>query len=256
MRESNILLGPSLMLAKNTFQNTFDLARRFGKAYEEFRFYYPPSLLRLIGKESTTPDSPGIRFFLHNAKPTELDVLITYIKRYSHVIHSFEPTPEQISKYATVYEVLSEELEYRGELPDREDRDLCDILFEELIFLEERSWIVSRIKKPFNRFMAAGAACIHYGPRAVDALTRRTLRKEQEEIISNTDRLRAFGKWIAVGGASATALIGPAIAGVAVSATLGYFLLIDPEAESGRAPACLPCVQAIRLPSLIKHNVK
>lgn len=231
MQESNIMLDPSLMLAKNTFKNTFDLASKFNEVYKEFRFYYPPSLPILISRKWATPDSLGIRFFLHNAKTVELEVLNTFIKEYSDIIHRFEPTSEQIQKYAPVYKVLSEELEYRGELPDREDRDLCDILFEELIFLYEYSWIVSRIKKPFNRFMDTGAACIQYARRAVDALARRTLKKEQDELISNIDRLRSFGKWVAVGGASASALISPVVAGVAVSATLGYFLLFDPEAE-------------------------
>lgn len=231
MLERSIMLDPSLMLAQNAFKNTFDLASAFSEMSEEFRFYSPSSLTRLTGARLAAPDSPAIRFFLHNAKAIELDVLDTFIKQYSYAIRGYIPAEEQVSKYRSVYEVLLEELESRGELPDREDTALCDMLFEELIFLLEHSWTVSRIRKPFNRFIAAGTVCIQYGRRAVDALAKRTLKKEEHEAINTIDRLRAFGKWIAVGGTSALALVSPAVASIAISATLSLFLLVDPQAS-------------------------
>lgn len=230
MLQYDIMLDPSLMLAQNTFKNTFYLASKFSQIYKEFRFYYPASLIRLSGRKLAPADNPAIRFFLHNAKPVELDLLNSFIKEYSYAIRGYVPPEEQVSKYRSVYEVLIEELEYRGELPDREATALCDILFEELIFLLEHSWTVSRIKKPFSRFIAAGTVCIQYARRAVDTLARRTLKKEEREAINTIDRLRAFGKWIAVGGESASALVSPVGAGIAISTTLGLFLLVDPQA--------------------------
>jgi len=230
---NNIMLDPSLILATNTFKDTFKRAGQFTKLYKDYKFYYPSSLSRLIDKKWAL-DSPGIQFFLRNAKPVELDVLNTFLKDYSNIVYGFEVTQEHINKYGRAYDVLLEELEYGGELPDKEDRYLCDILFEEFVFSQEQSWIVSRIKKPFNRFLAAGTTCVQYSLRTFDALAKRTLKKEQDEFLTNINRLRAFGKWIAVGGASASALISPVVAGVAVSATFGYILLFDPNAEVAR----------------------
>jgi len=228
MLEHNIMLDPSLMLAQNTFKNTFKLVREFSD--REFQFYYPYSLIKLAGTKLATTDDQAIRFFLHNANPVRLDLLNSFIKDYSQVIHPYVPSKEQVSEYHAIYEALLEELEYRGELANSEDTKLCDTLFEELIFLLEHSWAASRIKKPFNRFIAAGVVCIQYSRRAVDTLARRTLKKEEREGINTIDRLRAFGKWIAVGGESASALISPVAACIAVSMTLGLFLLIDPQA--------------------------
>lgn len=229
--ETKILLDPSLLLTKNNFKNTFDYARAYSKRYEGFRFYYPSSLLDLITREWVKPDETDIKFFLQKAEPVELKVLRSFFETHSDVIHAFSPTPENISKYSSKYEALWEELDYRGELPDKQDRHLCNILFEQLIFLEEESWMVSRIKKTFNRFIATGTVCVQYSRRAVDTLIYRTIRKskEQNEILSNVDRLRALGKWIAVGGSSASSLINPAVAAVLVPAALGYFMLFDPE---------------------------
>lgn len=234
MLERDIMLDPSLILAQNASKNTFDLVSKFFEIDKEFRFYYPSSLTRLISAKLADTDNPAIRFFLHNAKPVELELLNSFIKQYSYAIRSYVPPEELVNKYRSMYEILAEELEYRGELPNMEDRALCDILFEEFIFLLEHSWTVSRIKKPFNRFISTGAVCIQYARRAVDTLVRRTLKKEEREAIDIIDRLRAFGKWIAVGGASASVLVNPVVAGVAVSTTLGLFLLVDPQAKNNK----------------------
>jgi len=227
MHENNVLIDPSLMLAENSIANTFDLIKELGKSGEKFRFYYPQAFRRLISKPESSKETPGIKFFLHGAYPSDPKELNAFLEQFSYIISEFIPTPEQIEKYSFTYDTLSKELEYRGELYDRE---LLDILFEEWIFLQEYSWVVSRIKKPFNRLVAAGAVCIQFSRRTVDILINRTLRREHDEFISNVDRLRAFGKWIAVGGAAAASrLIIPDISGITVPAVIGILMLIDPE---------------------------
>lgn len=228
MYTNNVLIDPSLILAENSISNTFDLIREFSKSGEKFRFFYPRSFQRLISKPEPSKETASIKFFLHGAYPSDLKELNVLMKKFSNFIFEFSPTPEQIEKYGHAYETLAEELEYRGELSDRE---LLDILFEEWIFLQEYSWVVSRIKKPFNRLVAAGAVCIQFSRRTMDILINRTLRREHDEFISNVDRLRAFGKWIAVGGAAAASrLIVPDLPGITVPAVIGILILIDPEA--------------------------
>lgn len=227
MHENNALLDPSLMLAENSIASTFYLVREFAESGEKFRFYYSQAFRRLISKPDSLKETSGIKFFLHGAYPSDLEELNALVKQFSYAISEFVPTPKQIEKYSFAYDALSEELEYRGELYDRE---LLDILFEEWIFLEEYSWVVSRIKKPFTRLVAAGAGSIQFSRRAVDVLINRTLRRGRNEFISNVDRLRAFGKWIAVGGASAAArLIISDVLGITVPTAIGILILIDPE---------------------------
>lgn len=224
---NNVLIDPSLILVRNSITNTFNLIRESSNIGEKFRFYYPRSFQRLIRKEEPYERISGVKFFLHGAYHSDIRELNTLMKEFSNIIYEFVPSLEQTERYGHVYEMLSEELEYRGELADLE---LLDILFEEWIFLQEYSWVVSRIKKPFNRLTASGAICIQFGRRTVDILTNRTLRREHDEFISIVDRLRAFGKWIAVGGATAASrLIIPDWTGITVPGMIGIMLLIDPE---------------------------
>lgn len=216
------MIDPSLLFARNTIGKTLDLAREYTESYEvEYSFYYPLSLQRLIDKPTLSQRSDGINFYLRNAAPVAREDLIDSLKEYSNIVSAFVPTDMEISKHRKLYDILSEELERRGE---HFDEELRDILFEEWVFLQEHSWIVSRIKKPFNRFVAAGGVCVQFGNRPVDVLVRRTLHSEHDELISVLDRLRAFGKWIAVGvGAQVLSPISPWLSGLPA-----LFLLFDP----------------------------
>lgn len=224
---NNVLIDPSLILAENSIINTFNLIRESSTKGEKFKFYYPRSFQRLIRKDESYERISGVKFFLHGAYHSDIRELNILMKEFSNMVYEFVPSTEQMERYAHVYEMLSEELEYRGELTDLE---LLDILFEEWIFLQEYSWVVSRIKKPFNRLIASGTICVQFGRRTIDILTNRTLRREHDEFISIVDRLRAFGKWIAVGGATAASrLIIPDMTGITVPTIIGIMLLIDPE---------------------------
>lgn len=77
---------------------------------------------------------------------------------------------------------------------------VADILLDEWFFLQEKSWLISKIKKPFTYFVKAGSVCVEFGERTLDSAIRRTLRQDPNHILTKADRLRAFSKWIAVGG--------------------------------------------------------
>lgn len=224
---TSIMIDPSLILAANSAANTFALVEQFSSEADGFRFYYPSSLQKLTSQDRFDAKSPSCTFFLQNAHPSDPLRLSESIDALSSVLRPFELQPEYIDRYVGTHKGLTEELDYRGELHEEE---LRDVLFEEFVFLQEQSFVVSRIKKPFNRFISAGVVCVHFGGRAVDDLVRRTPHVvRQGEPIRDVDRLKAFGKWIAVGGLSATRLIEPAMTGVLVSMALAYFALFDPE---------------------------
>jgi hypothetical protein len=224
---TNVMIDPSLMLAENTIANTFDQIGQLSEGNGDFKFYYPLSLRKLLSRYELEKESPGIEFFLKNAYPSVPAQLLKLMDAYSSIIQAFELTTKYREKYAEISMDLTEELGYRGEL--REEL-LRDVLFEEFVFLQEESYVVSRIGKSFNRFVAAGAVCVQFSSRTFDKLVRMTLKdKKQAKVINNADRLRAFAKLIALGGAPAAALIDPAIAAILVSAGLAYFVKFDPE---------------------------
>jgi hypothetical protein len=221
------MIDPSLMLAEYSIDNTFNLAERLSKWDKDIRFYYPVSLKRFLNMYEWNEGKPGIGFFLQNAHPSHPGKLFELIDTFSSIVHPFEPTPEHREKYAEIYTKMTGELRYRHELYAEALRDM---LFEEFIFLQEQSFMVSRIKKPFNTFESAGAAYVQFSKGVVDRLVRITLKnKKQDDLIRNVDRLRAFGKWIAVGGLSVSRMITPEIADILISLALGYFLLFDPK---------------------------
>lgn len=98
-----------------------------------------------------------------------------------------------------------------------------EVLFEEWFFLTHESWVVSRVKASFKAFVKGG----ELGVEVLNKLTRKTLRKDASHVVRRVDRLRALGKWIAVGGGAGAGLLGP-IGGAVGAGVAGGFLLLDP----------------------------
>lgn len=73
---------------------------------------------------------------------------------------------------------------------------LADILFEEWIFLNSESWLVSRFKKQFETFLQCAKVSFF---RLSEKTVRQTLKKNPNSALHKFDYLRAFAKWIAVG---------------------------------------------------------
>jgi hypothetical protein len=105
---------------------------------------------------------------------------------------------------------------------------LQDILFEEWFFLTHESWLVSRIKAPFHAIVRAGEV----GVELLNPIVRKTLKKDASHVVRSADRVRTLGKWIAMGGPAAVALLNPIVGALAVSPVAGGFLLLDPP-ENG-----------------------
>jgi hypothetical protein len=63
---------------------------------------------------------------------------------------------------------------------------LQDTLFEEWFFLTHESWLVSRIKAPFQAIVNAGEV----GVELVNPVVRKTLKKDASHVVRSADRVR------------------------------------------------------------------
>ena len=223
----NIMIDPSLVVARRTINKTFDSVRELHKT-QNFKFYLPKTFQFLVDKDKLRQESPTFKFFLQNAYPKELSSVKTLIKKHSNIIVTFEFTSEHKEKYKEFFESLLEKTRFWREYLDEHT---LNILFEEWVFLHEHSVIVSRIKRTFNRFIDAGAVCLQFGRKTFGMLVRKTLKKRDDELITNVDKLRVFGKWIAVGGPAVLPFFNPTVS-VFGGLIGGYFLLFDPYATA------------------------
>ena len=231
------MIDPSLIVARRTINNTFSLIREFYSRGRELRFYFPKSFQNVLYGSETYEENPVFNFFLQKAYPSDLRELRTLTEEHSNIIIGFEVSQEHKEKYRWFYESLSEQPRFWGEYFDEA---VLSVLFEEWIFLHEYSWVVSRVKKPFNKFIDAGTVCLQFGKKTVETLTRKTLNKNDNDLINKIDMLKAFGKWIAVGWLSASLNLNPVISTFG-NAVAGYFLLFDPE-ETTFFPATQPAL--------------
>jgi hypothetical protein len=222
--KNNVLLDPSLIVAASSLENTI---KYFSELKDgDISFSIPESFDKLVKSRDFNVEHPIYKFSLLNAKPSRLEDIYGFVEEYSHLIGFFKPSDSQLEKYNDYFRELSELRVYPFEFYDM---NIAGLLYEEFIFLQENSYVVSRIKKPFAKLIDAGAVCIQYGRNVTDRLIRTTVRKD-EEIITNVDRLRSLGKWIAVGGDVLLPYFEPHIALTKLGVLLltNFFLLYDP----------------------------
>ena len=226
---NDVIIDPSLVVAKRTFKRTFrELARwsegnRLSKfpGNNRFRFYFPKTFQNLLLKKELNEESAIIRFFAQSAKLSDLEDLIALTDKHSHIIRTFSAI-EYRQEFKWMYSSISR---------SRLDEEISSTLFEEWVFLMKHSWAVSRIKKPFNKLVDLGAICLQfgkkYGKKAVEDIVRKTLKKDSQYVVTRKDILRVFGKWVAVGGPHALDFLDPTTVKLS-SAIGGFILLFDP----------------------------
>ena len=239
---TKVLIDPSLILAENSINRTLDLVKMYTSSQVRFEFYYPQSLRALTHRPEWHEERFGIKYFLGKAYPSRPEEVYRFIEDTTDVLSDFKVKAEQREKHAEFYDSLRGEVQPLLETYDEDrsisgewrgpfDEDIINILFEEWVFLNESSWVVSRMKKPFTRFMAAGGVSLQFSKRATDLLIRKSLKKKDDELLSKVDRLRAFGKWVAVGGTSVGGIIADPFFATITPLVAGFFLLFDPDAQ-------------------------
>jgi len=209
------MLDPSLIVAKQTLNKTFALIERL---QDNFSFYLPGTFVALVEKRRISVDSPLFKFFLQKAIPAHPRNIVSLLDEYSGVINSFDPQPKEIEKHNEFFRSLSRR---------ERDKQISRIILEEWIFLQEYSWLVSRTKIVFNKFMDAGGVCLLVGKKYFEKLVKKTIGKEFDPIITKADILRAICKWIAVAGEEIvkTKINMP----LGLNLAINFFILFDPK---------------------------
>jgi hypothetical protein len=214
------MIDPSLLLLKTKARKTLELVMKLRD--DGYKFYLPNSFWDFLSTMNARSWDGSFAKFYGTFQGGKFD-LANLARDHQRLFANFELTVAHRDRHYEFFESLPLQLSRK----EREDRYLLNTLLEEWVFLQEHSWIVSRVKRPFNRFIDAGSNCLHLGRHFVDTLERRTLHKDRNHPLSNLSHLRAFGKWLAIGGDSVLFLFQPVEAFLGGFAIKG-FMLLDP----------------------------
>jgi hypothetical protein len=216
----NVMFDPSILLDSEKAQKTFNFMRENSK---EFNFFISRQFYNFL-KEYGENHKQMITGFFGYEKEISPGKLLGMIEEHGEYFTFFEvPNEVYVKKYSYFYENL---------LTEVENKQLIKILFEEWVFLQEFSWIVAKSKNIFEKFKESGAVVVEFSEKAVDKIVKKTLKKQDDDFITTFDRLSALGKWIAVGGSSATSFLSPSV-GTLIGFSTGIFLLLDPDDAFG-----------------------
>ena len=177
----SIMLDPSLLLSFKT-QPLLTEARRRG---ELEGMVLPASFVRALTDDRAT------RAASYFGKRRELSALLPLVRNSFGDFPTFQSSGPAILLETDLKKVLvdgqrrrlsSEPRALRGQ--ERFERQLrgavrsqvvYEILSEEWEFLQSRSWIVSKIRKPFNVFIKAGGVAIEWSHEHFDIAAAKTL---------------------------------------------------------------------------------
>jgi hypothetical protein len=114
------------------------------------------------------------------------------------------------------------------------DRRVVAILIDEWDYLIGLSWLFSKTRSAFDKFVRAGANAIETGQQWFERHARSRLKIPPDKSITPAHEVRLAAKWIAVGGQSlstilaVTAPVDFGITGATISAGANLFLYFDP----------------------------
>jgi hypothetical protein len=217
-----VMLDPSLLLQRSGLEERLTEVALLSED-AGFDFSAPASLRAA----QDDPDARGALSEFFAARGGELVDPVEVVDRLSRLGVSIWDRPARAEQeFARFYTALGDEVS---------SGIVREVLFDEWFFLTHESWVVSRIKAGFQAIARAGEA----GIELLNPIVRKTLKKDASEIIETADRMRALGKWIAVGGPTVVGILNPII-GLGVGTVAGGFLLLDPPEEGAtkrlRAP--------------------
>lgn len=233
----NVMLDPSVLLHQEGLQVFIDEAPRLKR--DGANIFLPQALkLLLDGLEQDTDEVLLEQFVTFYVEDVDARVSL---RRLSNEVndeltrlpaerrfHWFRPDPErEVPPHLWFRYYVDSDLQREG----LQNQHLLEAIFQEWVFLHERSWITSRTRRVFDAMIKAGGVCIEHGRRGFERAVRKTRKKEEQEALTWFDKLASLGKWTAAGGAAATAagLLTPAV-GIKFALEISplVFALIDP----------------------------
>jgi hypothetical protein len=239
-RPLNVILDPSLLLD----------AEAYGQAREQWEVlmeseanvYVPAAFVTFLnsyfaGNVGDETVARFIRFYIGAEREwtpaEELARTLDLEEGAGGLATPFVPHEEEARRHEEFYDALREDLETAGEAVPF----LAEAIFEEWVFLQERSWGISHTTAAFG-WMARAGGVVQSGRRGLDRIATKTLNKDAEYELKTADRLLAAGKWVvfagatgagAAIGATAGAGVGAAILGSLVGTVVGKAIfMVDP----------------------------
>lgn len=233
----DLIIDPSLFTAENTYQRTSEIVE---ENYDILHFHIPESFLLVLEQygnyefaEGEAP--PSLRFFRSYADLPPIDELLNTMQPLD--IGRFN-AGRYFETYEPIYQSLYQTLPYQNERQEQASRydiegdPLTDIIFEEYVFTQERSGLVSRLKKTINNLIEAGITVIEVSEEAMDYIAENHIKDNDQRKKSIA---KAMGKWVAISGAGlAAGAIGgipAAVAsggGVKIAIDAAFLLVFDP----------------------------
>lgn len=185
----NVMLDPSMFISKESLDNTMKFVR---ENYDEFSFYVSNCFKKLLENSEQDEWEKFVEFFVDDKSLS--------INSKNKIIESFNAIEglklccseknHYIDKYSSLYEKLDK---IEG------SKIFKDIIFEEWIFVQEYSWLLSNSKRVMEIFKRIGVASFEIGEESFEKICRIILRKESDELVTTVEKFKTFGLLVAAG---------------------------------------------------------
>ncbi|MFC7205298.1 hypothetical protein ACFQJC_17445 [Haloferax namakaokahaiae] len=216
MDTDNLMLDPSLLVSRTADK----------RATNEFKHYISRSFAELVNSCDSYTEDPTFNFFIGNLS-TESVLPYGELERLVKEYELFSPELDEYTsniKYDEVRELFKERY------PPSQMGKLSDVLFDEFVFLFERSWIASRVRKSEDEVTnVPGLRRFIFQRDELDAVANKVPEKYQKKL--RTLKRGRKWKWIALGaqvtGAMVSGPVGSAIFSIGLAQN-SIALLFDP----------------------------
>lgn len=230
-----LMIDPSLIAAPSHSK----IGKLVEDNYQTIHFHVPDSLFPALRQATDMVEDqqlpPQLRYFNAYANLPSFEEINASFQQLDVGRFSAESYFEE---YEEVYGALSSALPYPSDRQQMEGGysaegdPLTDILFEEYVFLQERSGLVSRLKRTINTFIRAGITIIETTEDAFDSFSEEYLKDSDQR---RKDIAKFAGKWVVV---SMVGITGNAIGGIPAAFLTGgaakktidasFLLVFDP----------------------------
>lgn len=220
MESNDVAVDPSLLV-----DATADRRPRYDR-YGEFSYFVSESFQNLVEESSSYRDDPTFSFYIGSLGTDRL----TGFQELQETVTSFEPfSAEEINKEANI--------DYQGardwferEHPPAVDGKLADVLFDQFVFLFERSWVASRVKRSQNEVTdVPGLRRFVFDRDELEAVERQLPQEYQNKIRELKSGRR--WKWVSLGLTVTGGFVGGPVGGAIFGAGLAQeslALIFDP----------------------------
>lgn len=193
---TEVMLEGPLVLHKKAKNHIFPF---FNENSDNFSFFISRQLLDTILQSKEVNFQKLVSFY--GICEANLRITREMLLEIEKTLNIFELSKDNFEKihsdknYSYFYENLKKQIK---------DDFLTNFLFDEWIFLQQHSTLVSAFKRAFTIFKSCGAVVVEYSRKAWDKIIekfdkhvkREFLNNIDNNIITNSIRLQYLGKWI------------------------------------------------------------